>query len=550
MTLKQQLLKSIGKIYESANNCELKPVYFRKINKDIKVVSDYLKLPDKQAFFAAMIFALNYKGDTVDMGDLIRYFNCNPMTILEYSGDFEVLYQKGIVRKSRSRHRINVEGANDQFIINKKITEAILRNEPVAILEKSDYKDVFELLEEIDAMLDGRLKEELTSSALVDKTQDIIARNLHFPLISKIGELKLEVSNAFIFLYMVWRTLSVRESCDLSYILEGLYENTSERVACMQGIILGENQLVKQDLVEIIEAMFFNQTEIKLTESSLKLLRECDLKVFVKKKDSANIIRPAKITERKLVFHDEEMKQLTLVKSLLNYTKLAETQNRLLARNLPKGITILLHGFPGTGKTESVMQLARETGREIMKVEISQSKSVWFGQSEKIIKGIFTDYHTFTKECDRLPILLFNEADAIFSKRKEIGSSNVAQTENAIQNIILEELESFEGLLFATTNLTSNFDSAFERRFLFKIEFRKPDAIIKAKIWQLKLPKLSASECETLASRFDFTGGQIDNIVRKCEIQETIHGEAISFNGVVELCGEEGVGENRKRIGY
>ena len=550
MTLKLQILKSIGKIYESANNCELTKAYFRKNSKDIKVVADYLKLPDKQAFFAAMIFALNYKGNTVDISDLIRYFDCNPMAILEYSDDLETLYQKGIIWKSKSHHKINVEVANDQFTINKKITEAILRNQPMTILEKSDYKDIIELLEEMALMLKRRSTEELATFALFDKTEDIIAGNLHFPLINKISELIPEASNAFIYLFLIWRTLSGCESIDLANIMEELFDNASERVASMQGIMIGENQLVKLDLVETAEAMFFNQTELKLTEKSLKILRKCDIKVNMKKKNNANIIKPSKITERKLVFHDEEMKQLTLVKNLLNDTKLTETQNRLLARNLPKGITILLHGFPGTGKTETVMQLARETNREIMKVEISQSKSVWFGESEKIIKGIFTDYQTFTRECDRLPILLFNEADAIFSKRQEISSSNLAQTENAIQNIILEELETFEGLLFATTNLTMNFDSAFERRFLFKIEFRKPDAMIKAKIWQLKLAKLSASECETLASRFDFTGGQIDNIVRKCEIQETIHGEAISFEGIVEFCEEEGLVVERNRIGF
>jgi SpoVK/Ycf46/Vps4 family AAA+-type ATPase len=308
--------------------------------------------------------------------------------------------------------------------------------------------------------------------------------------------------------------------------------------------------LIKEDFIEVVEAMFFNNSEIKLSENSLKMLRECNLKVFSRKKNSANIIKPTKISERKLIFQDEEMKQLLLVKNLLNDSKLAETQKRLLSRNLPQGITVMLHGHPGTGKTETVLQLARETGREIMKVDISQSKSVWFGQSEKIIKGIFTDYQTYSKECDRLPILLFNEADAIFSKRKEVSISSVAQTENTIQNIILEELESFEGLLFATTNLTMNLDSAFERRFLFKVEFRKPDVEIKSKIWQLKLPKLSTYECETLASRFDFTGGQIDNIVRKSEIQETIHGKAISFESIVEFCGEEGLDKKRINLGF
>src|SRR5690606_22400642 len=114
---------------------------------------------------------------------------------------------------------------------------------------------------------------------------------------------------------------------------------------------------------------------------------------------------------------------------------------------------------------------------------------------------------SYAKNCLLKPILLFNEADAIIGKRKEIGSSNVDQTENTIQNILLEELEGFDGIFLATTNLVKNLDAAFDRRFLFKIEFHKPETSIKAKIWNSKMPVLTEDECKMLASRFDFSGG-------------------------------------------
>jgi SpoVK/Ycf46/Vps4 family AAA+-type ATPase len=71
---------------------------------------------------------------------------------------------------------------------------------------------------------------------------------------------------------------------------------------------------------------------------------------------------------------------------------------------------------------------------------------------------------------------------------KSIGSGNVDQTENAIQNIILEEMENLDGILIATTNLTENLDKAFERRFLFKIRFDKPTLEAKTNIWKDKIP--------------------------------------------------------------
>ncbi|MFO8054206.1 MAG: AAA family ATPase [Bacteroidales bacterium] len=138
-----------------------------------------------------------------------------------------------------------------------------------------------------------------------------------------------------------------------------------------------------------------------------------------------------------------------------------------------------------------------------------------------------------------MPILFFNEADAIISKRRSINNSPVSQTENAIQNIILEELENFQGIFIATTNLVKNMDKAFERRFLFKIEFQLPDLKAKAKIWKIKLPVLSESDCEVLAQRFDFSGGQIDNVVRKCEIHEVVHGKSVIFTDIIEFCNNE-----------
>ena len=133
------------------------------------------------------------------------------------------------------------------------------------------------------------------------------------------------------------------------------------------------------------------------------------------------------------------------------------------------------------------MQIARETGRHIVHVDISESKSAWFGESEKRIKKVFTSYRNACEICEKkgekIPILLFNEADAIISKRKDSTVGDVAQTENAMQNIILEELENLRGIFIATTNLAENMDAAFERRFLFKIKFENPSEEAKAAIW-------------------------------------------------------------------
>ena len=112
-------------------------------------------------------------------------------------------------------------------------------------------------------------------------------------------------------------------------------------------------------------------------------------------------------------------------------------------------------------------------------------------------------------------------------------------------------MESFDGIFLATTNLVKNLDTAFERRFLFKVEFQKPDNSIKAKIWNSKLPNLTENECNALANRFDFSGGQIDNIIRKNEIYEIVHGITVDFNSIVEFCNSELLLRNKSfKVGF
>lgn len=219
---------------------------------------------------------------------------------------------------------------------------------------------------------------------------------------------------------------------------------------------------------------------------------------------------------------------------------------------MPSGITTLLYGVPGTGKTETVYQLAKKYNRAVFKVEISETKSMWFGESQKLVKKIFTDYYKFKKQEKQCPILLFNEADAIIGKRKIAGSSSVSDTENAIQNILLEELENFDGILFATSNLVGNLDAAFERRFLFKIKFDKPNLENAAKIWKNKIPFVSKKEAAILAEKFNFSGGEMQNIARKCIMEEVVLGNKLTFKKVLTFCDNEKWNKNeiRNKIGY
>ena len=179
--------------------------------------------------------------------------------------------------------------------------------------------------------------------------------------------------------------------------------------------------------------------------------------------------------------------------------------------------------------------------------------SCWVGESEKNIKAAFDRYRNYVKLCERAPILLFNEADAVLGIRQEGAQRAVDKMENSIQNIILQEMEQLDGIMIATTNLMQNLDKAFERRFLYKIEFSRPSIEAKRSIWQSIIPTLAEPIAEELAAEYDLSGGQIENIARKRTVELILNGEEPSFEQLHSMCRTEqltGNGGTRRRIGY
>jgi SpoVK/Ycf46/Vps4 family AAA+-type ATPase len=251
-----------------------------------------------------------------------------------------------------------------------------------------------------------------------------------------------------------------------------------------------------------------------------------------------------------LFYNDEEGEQVARLTELLMPEKFSQVQERLKQKGYRPGVCALFYGAPGVGKTETVMQIAKATGRDIFMVDMA-IKSKWIGESEKNLKQLFKTYRNLVRESDVAPILVFNEADAIFSRRV-IEETSSEKLNNTLQNILLQEMESLEGILIATTNMTESFDKAFERRFLYKVLFKAPSVGVKAKIWKSMIEDITEDDAERLASQYSFTGGQIENITRKLDVDYILSGSAPDMEKIIDLCREEGIRkENSKtKIGF
>ncbi len=341
--------------------------------------------------------------------------------------------------------------------------------------------------------------------------------------------------------------------CDI----DSIFDDGWELNTCLRSLQDDTHELIEKGLIEhACTDGLADQEVFRLT----RLTKETLLSEFVKVRkprrrpgqvSTRGLLRADSIKTKQLFFDTNVEKQLDRVSSLLSQEGLTQVQQRLESLGHRKGVCIVLYGGPGTGKTESVLQLARLTGRDVMQVNISSIRDKFVGETEKNIKGIFTRYKELSKNAKVMPILLFNEADAIINSRLESTSSSVDKMDNAVQNIILQEMENLEGILIATTNLISTLDKAFDRRFLFKIEFTKPSIETKAAIWLDKLSCLDKKEALQLARDFDFSGGQIENISRKAEIEFVINGTQPSIQQIIEYCREETLNRsNRPKIGF
>jgi hypothetical protein len=184
--------------------------------------------------------------------------------------------------------------------------------------------------------------------------------------------------------------------------------------------------------------------------------------------------------------------------------------------NRHKGFIALFYGESGTGKTFAAGAVANELGRELVSIDCTELRDKYYGESEKIVKKTFSDMTDIARGNNNSPVFLLNEADQIIHCRKS-DLTNVDPTENAIQNIILESLESFEGILILTTNMLEIIDHAYFRRFNLKLHFKTPDEACRKKLWKLhlsdKIPGVEGICLDFLARTYSLTGGQIAMIV-------------------------------------
>jgi SpoVK/Ycf46/Vps4 family AAA+-type ATPase len=189
------------------------------------------------------------------------------------------------------------------------------------------------------------------------------------------------------------------------------------------------------------------------------------------------------------------------------------------AERHPTGLALAFNfaGPPGTGKTICAEAIAHALGRRLLLVHYAELESVWMGETPKNVAAIFRAAR------DERAVLLFDEADAIASRRSTEVDHGYQRESNAVVNVLLHELEYFNGVVIFATNLAANFDPAFERRIRTHVLFEMPGPVEREQIWRVQMhpsrtPLAGDVDFTLLAGKYAVSGGDIRNAVLKAAL--------------------------------
>ena len=190
-----------------------------------------------------------------------------------------------------------------------------------------------------------------------------------------------------------------------------------------------------------------------------------------------------------------------------------------LGERHPTGLALAFNfaGPPGTGKTICAEAIAHRLGRPLLIVRYDEVESMWMGATPKNVAALFR------RAREANAVLLFDEADAIASRRSSAVDHGLAREANAVTNVLLQELERFNGVVIFATNMAANFDPAFERRIRTHVLFEMPGADEREQIWRVQMhpqrtPLAADVDFRALADRYEATGGDIRNAVLKAAL--------------------------------
>lgn len=550
--VKNNLLTGLESISSGAAGCGLDFSSLEDKNEDIENVSSFLGITKTQAIFFSVLAELSLMSP-VSIDNVAGHLGCSILKLLTLMHEIECLEARAYIKRAKRKSKRNIRSVykDTMFHVPHNIFEA-LRTGDRSKLRTELKCELPDFLNRIADLVNDRGEESISTHQLQSDAKTIIEGNKHHRFVKYIDSNLIDTISKITVFAVSYVRLKGQMNVSVNSFATALFDDLGEQLEYTQQILAGSHELIAKGMLKVETSDFMDEKVIVLNSAASKTLGEAFPGLFAEEPERNDVLSWQDIRAKKLFFPASTMEHLHPLELLIGKKRFKAYKKELSNNNLTPGITAIFHGAPGTGKTEAVYQLARKTGRNIMIVDLSQTKSKWFGESEKVVKKIFDDYARLLAGSKVEPILFINEGDGLFSRRVDLANRGTAsdQAINTMQNIMLQELERFEGILITTTNLTGNLDRAFERRLTFKISFPVPDVYARKHIWKTKVPELTPAQASVLAEKYKITGGEIDVQVRHLLMKKVLDKNIDIFGTLSESCSSSAGLEKTKKVGF
>ena len=538
----QPLLKCISNVLASDGNPVKQTSRSLKKSHDHEVIAKAvgISLQDVHLFCLLLTGQVN-AAEPQGIAELASHLACSKMEAIQVIPNLINLEKKGIIESAEKRKGLpNAKKRMDRkYWVTHNITEKVLglETEPVEMMEDEFF--LMNYLGELGVQLSNY---QMSDDVFYETVEHVLSENSHFELIRAIRDLNLSLLEQTILLITIRCTLN-DEELGLNQLMGMLTKSVRNRVMVKSALVDGEYRLMADRYVALrLDVMGMSHVVCLGVKgnSLLKHLGSISANNALYHEEYSTLIQtiePKAIKPLELVYDEDIAIEYRRLQKLLSKEGIEGIFDQLEKKGLRKGVTVLLSGPSGTGKTEMVKQLAMINSNRLLMVNMSDMKDVFVGSSEKNVRKLFQMYDQEWKVGDGIPILLLNEADALIGKRQLNTDRNHAVTKmlNTIQTVLLQKIEDLEGILIATTNLPEAFDEAFARRFLINVHVGRPSLAARKAIWEKYYPMLSKAELQQLAEH-PLTGADIENVAIRMthlEILENAQPNCHSLLGLI-----------------
>jgi AAA+ superfamily predicted ATPase len=550
------LLQSITKLHNNHSNLYKEVSTIEEYNNELKIVCDFFDVEPKTGVLLSVIICDQLIGEVRYIHKVFKNIGFSSLEIISLNNQIKDLVKRSWLKQSNKTYPYanEIKSNQTEYIISQHILNAVLFFDKELIENERplDFTDgLIKLRNYMKHLVDSNLYED----EMYDGVQQFLWDFKENTFLKEITESQeLLVEEKLILFWLSSEYIFDREEFDLDAVCDFLGFENNFIYNFKQRIKNDKSTLFNTNYLSFVNPELADFSSITYGDKMLDLLTKTCVKVEQKKikHKFCQLIQPDDIEFKNLYFNAKQQQDITKIIDMLspkNYKKMCEN---FKSHKMKEALSLLFYGLSGTGKTELVRQIAKKHNRILLMVDIASIKSMWVGESEKNIRRVFREYAEALKICDLAPILFFNEADAILNKRRKIESSS-DQMLNSMQNILLQYLEDFEGIFMATTNYINNLDDAFDRRIFYKKAFELPDENTRFQILQDLFPEWPSDWIKDIASDFELSGSQIQNIKRKLLVDSILFDIDYSNKELLVNYIEEELGfrkKNRTEIGF